>query len=65
MRNQTGGVMTMGSGGICGISTKQKLKARSSKQSELLGLHDVLPQILWTRIPDFSLAIMMIDLLME
>ena len=41
--------MTLGSGSIYSSSTKQKLVTRSSTDCELVGVHDVLPQILWTR----------------
>jgi len=49
MRSHTGGIMTLGSGGVYAVSAKQKLNTRSSTESELVGLHDVMPQILWTR----------------
>ena len=49
MRGQTGACMTMGKGMTCSSSTKQKLNTRSSTESELVGLHDVLPQVIWTK----------------
>jgi hypothetical protein len=49
MKGHTGGVLSMGKGAIFGTSTRQKLVTRSSTESELVGLYDVLPQILWTR----------------
>ena len=49
MKSHTGGAMTLGKGTIYGTSTRQKLNTRSSTEGELVGLHDVLPQILWTR----------------
>ena len=47
-KGQTGAVVTLGKGTICNASTKQKLNARSSTKSELVGGVDVMPQLLWT-----------------
>jgi hypothetical protein len=41
--------MSIGMGSITGISKKQKINTRSSTESELVGVHDVAPQMLWTR----------------
>jgi hypothetical protein len=49
MRSHTGGMLSMGKGVTCGTSIKQKLNARSSTETELVGTNDVLPQVLWTR----------------
>ena len=49
MKGHTGGTMSMGKGSIYSTSSGQKLVARSSTESELIGVHDVMPQILWTR----------------
>ncbi len=49
MRSHTGGVMTLGRGAIYSVSTRQKLNTRSSTEGELVGVSDVMPQILWTR----------------
>ena len=49
MKGHTGGALSMGKGVIYGTSTRQKLVTRSSTEAELVGIHDVLPQILWTR----------------
>ena len=49
MKGQTGATFTMGYGSINSNSLKQKLVARSSTEAELIGMHDILPQILWTR----------------
>jgi hypothetical protein len=49
MKGHTGGVLSMGQGAIYCTSNKQKLVSRSSTESEVVGVHDVLPQILWTR----------------
>ena len=49
MRGHTGGGLTMGKGFPIVSSTKQKLNTRSSTESELVGVDDMLPSILWTR----------------
>ena len=48
MKGHTGATFTMGHGSIYSNSLKQKLVARSSTEAELIGVHDILPQILWT-----------------
>jgi hypothetical protein len=47
-KSHTGAVMTLGSGVITSISTKQKANSRSSTEAELVGLDDVISKILWT-----------------
>jgi hypothetical protein len=54
MSSHTGGVLTMGSGPLYVMSKKQGLVTKSSTESELVGVSDVLPQIIWTR--DFLIA---------
>ena len=49
MKSHTGGSMTLGKGTVYGTSTRQKINTKSSTEAELVGLNDVLPQILWTR----------------
>ena len=49
MRSHTGGVMTLGRGAIYSTSTRQKLNTRSFTEGELVGVNDLMPQILWTR----------------
>lgn len=49
MKSHTGGTLTMGQGAIYSTSTKHKINTTSSTTSEIVGVHDVLPQILWTR----------------
>jgi hypothetical protein len=49
MRGHTGGGLTMGRGFPIVCSTKQKLNTRSSTESELVGVDDMMPSILWTR----------------
>jgi len=40
--------MTLEKGGIYGTSTRQRINTRSSMESELVGVNDAMPQILWT-----------------
>ena len=49
MRGHTGGGVTLGKGFLIICSTKQKLNTRSSTESELVGVHNIMPIILWTR----------------
>ena len=49
MWGHTGATMSMGNGSIYSGSWKQKMVTRSSTESEVVGVHDVLPQILWTK----------------
>jgi hypothetical protein len=48
MREHTGGGLTMGRGFPISVSTEQKLNTRSSTESELVGIDDMMPIILWT-----------------
>jgi hypothetical protein len=52
----TGGILSMGQGAVYANTTRQKLVTRSSTASELVGVHDAMPDILWgflgdTRVP--------------
>jgi hypothetical protein len=49
-KSHTGATMSMGRGAITSTSRKQKLNTTSSTEAELVGAHDLLPQILWTRL---------------
>ena len=49
MHGHTGAAMTMGNGSIYSCSWKQKMVTRSSTESEVVSIYDVLPQILWTK----------------
>jgi hypothetical protein len=49
MRSHTGGAMTLGKGTIYAMSTRQKFNTKSSTEGELVGVNDVMPQVLWTR----------------
>jgi hypothetical protein len=49
MKSHTGGTMSMGKGSIVySTSAKQKLVTRSSTEAEVVALHDVMPQLIWT-----------------
>ena len=48
MRSHTGGFMTTGKGGAYVQSSKQKLKTKSSTEAKLVGVDDVLAQVIWT-----------------
>ena len=49
MKSHTGGSMTLGKGAVYGTSTRQKINTKSSTEAELVGVNDLMPQILWTR----------------
>ena len=49
MHGHTGATMAMGNGSVYSSSWKQRIVTRSSMESEVVGVYDVLPQILWTR----------------
>ena len=49
MKGHTGATLSLGKGGIYNGSWKQKMVPRSSTESELIGVYDVLPQVLWTK----------------
>ena len=49
MKSHTGGCMTFGKGMLDGTSKGQKINTTSSTQAEVVGVHDILPDILWTR----------------
>ena len=48
MKCHTRATLSLGKGEIYSVSWKQRLVAWSSTESELIGVYDVLPQILWT-----------------
>ena len=49
MFSQSGGCGTLGEGMMTSFSKRQKLVTKSSTEAELVGVNDVLPQVLWTR----------------
>ena len=48
MRSHTGGFMTMVTGGVYVQSIEKKLNTNSSTEAELVGVDDLLAQIIWT-----------------
>ena len=48
MRSHTGGFVTMGSGGAYVQFRKQKLNTKSSNEAKIVGVYDVLTQVIWT-----------------
>ena len=50
MRGHSGGMLTMGRGFPLAKSTKHKLNTRSSTESEIVAVDDLIPQILWARL---------------
>jgi hypothetical protein len=53
MKSHTGGIKSLGKGTVHETSTRQKpntkLNTKSSTEAELVGVNDVMPQVLWTR----------------
>jgi hypothetical protein len=49
MRDHSGGGLSLGRGFTIVSSTKQKLNARSSTETEIVGADDFMPAIFWTR----------------
>jgi len=48
MRGHTGATMSLGAGSVYSMSSKQKLNTRSSTEAEVVGVHDAMPQLVWT-----------------
>ena len=48
MKGHIGAVMTMASGAVISLSTKQKVNAHSSTEAQLVAVDDVMAKILWT-----------------
>jgi hypothetical protein len=49
MKSHTGATMSLGKGSIYSTSVRQRLNTKSSTEAELVGVDDVMPQVLWTR----------------
>jgi hypothetical protein len=47
MHQHTGGGLTLGRGFLISVSTKQKFNTRSSTESKLVGVDDMMPIITW------------------
>ena len=50
MKSHTGGMLSLGKGAVYSASTKQKLNTKSSTESKSVGIDDLMPQIIWTRL---------------
>jgi hypothetical protein len=48
MKGQTGGTLSLGKGSVYSSAAAQKLVARSSTEAEVIGVDDLMPQIMWT-----------------
>ena len=48
-RGHTGAAQTLGKGVVYAQSTKQKINTKSSTETELVAVDDVIPQVLWTK----------------
>jgi hypothetical protein len=42
--------MLLGGGAIISVSTKQKVKTRSSKEAKLVSINDVIAKVVWTKL---------------
>lgn len=49
MKSHTGGTMSLGKSSIYSSSIRQKLNTKSSTEAELVGVSDIMPQVLWTK----------------
>jgi hypothetical protein len=49
MKGHTGCTMSMGSGSVYSSSSAQKINTRSSTECEIVGVHDIMPQAIWTK----------------
>lgn len=47
-RSHMGRLITLGKGAAYSQSTKQKINVHSLTEEELIGIDEVLPQVLWT-----------------
>jgi len=48
-KSHTGATLTLGKGSANSTSTKQKINARSSTESELVSVDDILAKVQWTK----------------
>ena len=49
MKSHTGATMSLGKESVYSTSVRQKLNTKSSTEDELVGVDDVMPQVIWTR----------------
>ena len=47
MKGHNGGNMSMGKGSVYTTANKQKLVTQNSTECEVVGVHEVMPQLLW------------------
>ena len=47
-KGHTGGMMSLGKGAVTSKSNKQKIQGRSSTEDEIIGVFDMLPQVIWS-----------------
>jgi len=47
-KGHTGGMMSLGKGAVTSKSIKQKIQGRSSTEDEVIGVFDMLPQVIWS-----------------
>ena len=50
MRSHTRGLLSLGKGAVYASSIKQKINTKSSTDAEFVGVDDLMPQILWTKL---------------
>ena len=48
-KGHNGGALTLGQGTIISKSSGQKMNTKSSSETELVGVDDLLPTVLWTK----------------
>ena len=48
-KGHTGYMMTLGEGAVCSTSGKQKINGGSSTEDELIGAHDKMPTVVWSK----------------
>jgi hypothetical protein len=48
VRGHAGGMASLGKGALMPSSARQKINARSSTETELVGAEDMMPRIMWT-----------------
>ena len=48
-KGHTGYIMTLGEGAVCSTSGKQKINGGSSTENELIGAHEKMPTVVWSK----------------
>ena len=48
-KGHTGGALTLGQGAVISKSSGQKMNTKSSSETVLVGVDDLLPTVLWTK----------------